>query len=77
MTLTHRGPSSWTGVRENVDEMLRRHDPFESIVAYINAADLNDDHKAALWLLVFSEQPLRLRRRFTKETLTGLARPQG
>jgi hypothetical protein len=63
--------------RGNVEEMLRRRDPFESIIAYINASDHDDDRKAALWLLAYTEQPLQFKRRFTRETLTSVTRPQG
>jgi hypothetical protein len=42
--------------------MLRRHDPFESIEAFIDAADLEPHQASGLWLLAWSEQA-HLRRR--------------
>jgi hypothetical protein len=59
--------------REQVEEMLRRRDPFDSIEAFIESADLEPDVKSGLWLLAWSEQAhLRWR-----GALAGTARAQG
>lgn len=63
--------------REQVEEMLRRHDPFNSIEAFINSADLAPDAEAALWLLAWSEQGHLKRRGIVREALTATAQPQG
>jgi hypothetical protein len=65
------------GAREQVEEMLRRRDPFQSIEAFLDSADLAPDAKAALWLLAWSEQGHLKRRGIINEALTATARPQG
>jgi hypothetical protein len=65
------------GAREQVEEMLRRHDPFKSIEAFINSVKLEADVEAALWLLAWSEQGHLKRRGIVREALTATARPQG
>jgi hypothetical protein len=65
------------GAREQVEEMLRRRDPFHSIEAFLDSADLDPDAKAALWLLAWSEQGHLKRRGIINEALTAMARPQG
>jgi hypothetical protein len=59
--------------REQVEEMLRRRDPFNSIEAFIDSADLEPDIKSGLWLLAWSEQTHLRRRGF----LAATARSQG
>ena len=62
---------------DEVEEMLRRRDPFQAIETFIDSVDLDPDAKAALWLLAWSEQgPLR-RRMIVREALTATTRPQG
>jgi hypothetical protein len=63
--------------REQVEEMLRRRDPFPSIEAFLDSADLDPDAKAALWLLAWSEQGHLQRRGVINEAITAMARPRG
>lgn len=67
------GPSAW----EQVEEMLCRNHPFDSIEAFIESAELHADAKAALWLLAWSEQSQTRRRTIVREALTATIRPQG
>jgi hypothetical protein len=57
--------------------MLRRRDPFNSIEAFIDSADLDPDRKAALWLLAWSEQGHLTRRGIVGAALAATSRPQG
>ena len=66
-----------TGAREQVEEMLRRRDPFGSIEAFIESADLDPDFKAALWLLAWSEQGYLKRRGIINEALVVAAQARG
>jgi hypothetical protein len=59
--------------RGQVEEMLRRRDPFNSIEAFIDSADLDPDVKSGLWLLAWSEQGQLRRRGF----LAATARSEG
>lgn len=63
--------------REQVEEMLRRRDPFTAIESFLDSADLDPDTKAALWLLAWSEQGHLKRRGIIREALTATARPYG
>lgn len=74
MALNMHDPST---AREQVEEMLRRRDPFSSIEAFIDSAGLDPDTKAALWLLAWSEQGHLKRRGIVREALNATARPQG
>ena len=65
------------GAREQVEEMLRRRDPFGAIEAFIDSAELHPDTKAALWLLAWSEQSQLVRRGIVREALTATAPPRG
>ena len=63
--------------REQVEKMLRRRDPFHSIEAFVDSADLDPDAKAALWLLAWSEQGQLKRRAILNEALIATMRPKG
>jgi hypothetical protein len=65
------------GPRAQVEEMLRRRDPFNSIEAFINSTDVDPDLKAALWLLAWSEQSHMKRRALVREALIATTRAQG
>jgi hypothetical protein len=65
------------GARKQVEKMLRHRDPFHSIEAFLDSADLDPDAKSALWLLAWSEQGQLKRRAIISEVLTAATRPQG
>jgi hypothetical protein len=77
MALRNFGVHDPHGAREHVEEMLRRHDPFNSIEAFIDSAELHADVKAALWLLAWSEQSYLSRSWIVREALAAATRPQG
>ena len=61
--------------REQVEEMLRRRDPFTSIEAFIDSTDLDSDVKSALWLVAWSEQGHLRRRGALREILAAPGAP--
>lgn len=58
--------------QQQVERMMRRGRPFDSIEEWIDEQDLASDLKAALWMLAYSVQPKRRQRRFARETLAHL-----
>ena len=77
MALGHLTRHDYPAAREQVEEMLRRRDPFQSIEAFINSAYLDPDMKAALWLLAWSEQAHLTRKGIVRDALAAAGRPQG
>ena len=73
VTLKEGGPDA----QEQVEAMLHRGDPFNSIEAFINSTDDDPDLKAALWLLAWSEQSHMERRKLVREALAATRRAQG
>lgn len=61
--------------REQVEEMVRRRDPFNSIEAFIDSTDLDSDVKSALWLVAWSEQGHLRRRGTVREVLAAPGAP--
>jgi len=62
-------------VQTSIEKLIERGEPFERLEAAIERLDRSDDEKAALWLLAWSEQERRVRRRVAKEALASLAGP--
>ena len=62
-----------------VERMLSDRRPFEEIEDRIEGMSAPDDKKAALWLLAWSGQAERVRRRMVVEALavTATTRPSG
>jgi hypothetical protein len=54
--------------QREVEALLARRHPFGKIEAWIDSLPLNDDQRAALWLLAWAEQDDRTRRRLALET---------
>lgn len=52
-----------------VDRMVRANRPFEAIEEAIDAAQIDADVKAALWLYALARTDMQSRRRVTRELL--------
>ena len=55
-----------------IKRLALRQRPFSAIEAEIDAAPVNEEQKAALWLLAWSYQRPRKQRRVAQETLRAL-----
>jgi hypothetical protein len=58
-----------------VELMLSDRRPFDEIEDRIQGMSVSDDRKAALWLLAWSGQAERVRRRIVADVLTSTASP--
>jgi hypothetical protein len=67
-TVRDQGIHDLAAAREQVEEMLRRRDPFNSIEAFIDRVNLEPDVKSGLWLLAWSELSQLRRRGFVAAT---------
>lgn len=56
--------------RDEVERRVSGGEPFSRIETMIESTDATDDEKAALWLLAWSEQPRRVRRRVVTDALS-------
>lgn len=77
MLLRDETVRGFKGARGEVEEMLRRRDPFGSIEAFIESVDLDPDFKAALWLLAWSEQDYLKRKGIINEAFVAAAQARG
>lgn len=62
-------PTAYYVHRDDIERRMRAGEPFASIESAIESATATDDEKAALWLLAWSEQPRRVRRRLVTDVL--------
>jgi hypothetical protein len=64
--------------RQGVERLLRQERPFEEIETAIENFDgLDNDQRAALWLLAWSEMGADTRRRIAEEAISVSSPPAG
>ena len=71
--MTSTAPVSFDRGRAQVEHMMERGAAFGSVEDAIDAAQLSDDQKSALWLLAWSLREPAIQRREARLTLANTA----